>query len=405
MNILFISAFLSPNSKGGPALRAKNSLAILQQLGNVKPFDLETISRFRWTGSEKRQASEITHGRWAFINSSYEALYKLASRSLQIVEILTQIVSASAYFRLRKFIKETSPDVVWFSYASDYPRLFLLLRRSFPSISFVADTQAVVSTHLKRAGEKMSGMRGMVYRHIAREKLRHENMMMKEASVTTAVSQFDWEEYRSRSRSNNLALFPNVVSTSPLLKSDVQKSKVPTVLITGTFGGEEGAMTHGTLWFLSEVFPTLLTKFPNLKVKIVGRNAERIRELSVIPSEVRIEADVPSLDPYFSEAWCSACPLFFESGTRFKILEASERAIPTVSTTLGAEGLDFEHERDILIADEADKFAALLVRLLEDEGLRSSLGKRSRATVISKYSLSVGAVAAKRILEDCLAPS
>jgi len=402
MNIVFISGFLSPGSKGGPALRARNSLAVIQRLGSVKAFDLETISRFSWSGGETRPNSRERQGSWVVADSVSKYFYKAISRLLQIIEIFTQLVSVSAYFRLRRFIQDASPDLVWFSYASDYPKLFVLLRRRFPLIPFVADTQAVVSTHLKRAAEEMSGIRRLVYKNLASKKLKQENIMMKAASITTAVSEVDLEEYRSRAQSRNLALFPNVVSTSPLKRSEVQKAKVPTILITGTFGGQEGAMTHGTLWFLREVFPTLLKRVRNLSVKIVGRNASRLREFTSIPDEVTIESDVPSLAPYFSEAWCGVCPLFFESGTRFKILEASEKSVPTVSTTLGAEGLDFEHEWDILIADNPDDFAAQITRVLKDTERRTSIGERSRATVMTKYSLEAGKLAAEKILEVCL---
>lgn len=386
-------------------MRATNSLAIMQWLGNVNAFDLETISRFSWSGGDTRPNWRERRGSWVVVDSASQYFYKAISRLLQIIEIFTQIVSVSAYFRLRRFIRDASPDIVWFSYASDYPKLFVLLRRRFPSIPFVADTQAVVSTHLKRAVEEMSGIRRLVYKNLARDKVRHENIMMQEASITTAVSEIDLEEYRSRAQTNNLALFPNVVSTSPLHRSEIQEAKVPTILITGTFGGEEGAMTHGTLWFLREVFPNLLKQVPDLKVKIVGRNAGRLQDFTKIPDEVTVEADVPSLAPYFSEAWCSVCPLFFESGTRFKILEASERAVPTVSTGLGAEGLDFEHERHILIADTPDEFTSALIRVLGDARLRSNLGDESRAILEQKYSLGAGTEAAKRILERCIPAS
>jgi glycosyltransferase involved in cell wall biosynthesis len=402
VNIVFISGFLSPNSKGGPALRAKNSLAIMQRLGNVKAFDLETISRFSWSGGETRPKSRERLGPWVVADWVSQYFHTAISRLLQITEIFTQLVSVSTYFKLRRFIQDASPDIVWFSYASDYPKLFVLLRRRFPLVPFVADTQAVVSTHLKRAVEEMSGIRRLVYKNLAREKLKHENIMMSEASITTAVSEVDLDEYRSRAQSNRLALFPNVVATSPLQRSEIQKAKVPTILITGTFGGEEGAMTHGTLWFLREVFPNLLRKVPDLKVNRVGRNAVSLRDFTHIPDEVTVEADVSSLAPYFLEAWCSVCPLFFESGTRFKILEASERAVPTVSTGLGAEGLDFEHERHILIADTPDEFTSALIRVLGDTQLRSTLGEESRAILEQKYSLGAGTEAVKRILDRCI---
>lgn len=404
MNIVFVSGFLSPRSKGGPALRAKNSLAVMQQLGNVRAFDLETISRFSWSGGETRPTYRTRQVPWVIVDSVSKYFYTAISRLLQIIEIFTQLVSVSAYFKLSRFIQDASPDIVWFSFASNYPRLFVSLKRRFPSIPFVADTDAVVSTHLKRAAENMSGIKALVYGQIAKEKKRHENLMMRAATVTTAVSDIDLAEYSSRSESFSLALFPNVVALNSPVQDLVQRATAPTVLITGTFGGPESAMTHGTLWFLREVLPEVMGSVPNVVTNIVGRNASRILEFGEVHAQVKIHSDVASLDPFFAEAWCSICPLFFESGTRFKILEASERGIPTVSTTLGAEGLDFLHEKEILIGDAPKEFAALTIRILKDQDLRRSIGAHSRKKVVRIYSIEAGEIAAKRILDSCLTP-
>jgi glycosyltransferase involved in cell wall biosynthesis len=159
-------------------------------------------------------------------------------------------------------------------------------------------------------------------------------------------------------------------------------------------------MTHGTLWFLKEVFPKVLGSVPDLSVDVVGRNANQIQQYIDLPRAVRVVADVPSVTPYLSEAWCNVCPLFFESGTRFKILEASERAVPTVSTALGAEGLDFKHGHDILIADDSIDFADSIVKLLTHQNIRELIGERSRETVVQRYSIGAGYSAARTVLEQ-----
>jgi glycosyltransferase involved in cell wall biosynthesis len=57
---------------------------------------------------------------------------------------------------------------------------------------------------------------------------------------------------------------------------------------------------------------------------------------------------------------------------------AAARAI--VSTTVGAEGLDYTDGRDIVIADEPATFAAAVIRLLRDPAARLALGHGAGAT-------------------------
>jgi glycosyltransferase involved in cell wall biosynthesis len=400
MNIVFISGFLAEQSMGGPALRAKNSLKILEKLGDVSAFDLDRISPFTWTGGAGNPGAGKSENQPKVPSAIDTALKRRISRALQVLEIFTQLVSLSAFFKIRRLIVKTSPDVVWFSFATKFPRLFLALRRTFPSVVFVADTDAVISTHLRRASESLSGFRRLAYRYLSVQTSRYESKILLEASVTTAVSEFDLQEYNSRSPSAKLFVFPNVVPTHELDVFNEKKSPTPRVLITGTYGGPESAMTHGTLWFLREVFPKVRKLVPDLSVDIVGRNASQILDYVNPPETVRVLSDVPSLTPYLSEAWCSACPLFFESGTRFKILEASERAVPTVSTAVGAEGLDFVNGQDILIADDPADFAQSILKLLENQDIRESMGKRSRETLVSRYSMEAGYSAARMILDQ-----
>ena len=53
LKILFISPFLSPDSIGGPALRAKNTQTILSQIASLIVFDLEGITKYSWSGGGK----------------------------------------------------------------------------------------------------------------------------------------------------------------------------------------------------------------------------------------------------------------------------------------------------------------------------------------------------------------
>jgi glycosyltransferase involved in cell wall biosynthesis len=64
-------------------------------------------------------------------------------------------------------------------------------------------------------------------------------------------------------------------------------------------------------------------------------------------------------------------------------------AKPVVATRLGAGGLDVQHGRDILIADDAESFAAEVVRLLRAPQMAARLGDAARETVRGRYDNDV----------------
>ena len=82
-------------------------------------------------------------------------------------------------------------------------------------------------------------------------------------------------------------------------------------------------------------------------------------------------------------------PLRIGGGTRLKIFEAMSMGKAVVSTTIGAEGLPVTPDRDIVIADEPERFTDSIVRLVRDDTARRSLEAAARSLVVERYDWSV----------------
>ena len=104
-------------------------------------------------------------------------------------------------------------------------------------------------------------------------------------------------------------------------------------------------------------------------------------------NNVTVTGTVDAVVPYLSNATVAVVPLKFESGTRFKILEAAVCETPIVSTTLGAEGIDIINGHHLLVADDAKEFVSGILQLLSDEPLRRRMTKAARNFVRKNYSL------------------
>jgi glycosyltransferase involved in cell wall biosynthesis len=94
-------------------------------------------------------------------------------------------------------------------------------------------------------------------------------------------------------------------------------------------------------------------------------------------------------------------PLRIGSGTRLKILESAAMAKAVVSTGVGAEGLEFRHQQEIMIADSAHEFAGQVIAILKDAGLRARLGRAARDRVEHCYSFEVLRRSLSAALAEC----
>jgi sugar transferase (PEP-CTERM/EpsH1 system associated) len=142
------------------------------------------------------------------------------------------------------------------------------------------------------------------------------------------------------------------------------------------------------LWFSRVVLPRLVAAVPNVLLQIVGMNPHpRLDALRLSP-HVEITGRVADVRPYLYAADAYVIPMRVGGGTRFKALEAMAAARPIVSTTLGVEGIDVRHERELLLADTAPGFADAILHLAEDRAAGGALAVRLGAAAhafVGKY--------------------
>ncbi len=157
----------------------------------------------------------------------------------------------------------------------------------------------------------------------------------------------------------------------------------PTLLFTGSL--DHPPNREAALWLGHKIWPLVAGKLPDARLVIAGRGPnEQLRRLLDDP-RIEVTGPVPDMRPYFEAATAVAAPLRSGGGTRLKILEALAAGRPVVSTSVGAEGLELEPGRDLLVADGPAPFAAAAVRLLTDADLRDRLAQAGRSRAEARY--------------------
>lgn len=144
---------------------------------------------------------------------------------------------------------------------------------------------------------------------------------------------------------------------------------------------------EGMDWFLREVTPCVdWSKYPQTQLKIVGLGWPTSYEGNFNGLTVHLTGYVDDLSEHVSRT-LMIVPLLTGSGMRMKILDASALSVPFVSTSVGAEGLNFSDVDTCMIADGASGFAQALTRLISDENLRATLAKNAHRLYKENYSL------------------
>ena len=179
-----------------------------------------------------------------------------------------------------------------------------------------------------------------------------------------------------------VSVVPNGVEL-PAPGDRVADPAAPTFLFVGAMFYEPNV--DGVRFFAREILPRIRKQSPRARFVVVGRDPQPNIAALHDGDTITVTGTVDDVAPYLRRASVAVVPIRFGSGTRIKILEAFAHGTPVVSTTLGAEGLEVANERELLLADDPDAFAAACVRLAGDEGLQASLAARGLDLVRRRY--------------------
>jgi glycosyltransferase involved in cell wall biosynthesis len=143
----------------------------------------------------------------------------------------------------------------------------------------------------------------------------------------------------------------------------------------------------GLVWFIKEVWPLVKEINPEVIFYIMGKSPDdRIIKAINHDSNIILTGFVKELDTYLKKTRAYIAPLRFGSGMKVKVLEGLYRGVPTVATTVAAEGLEVKNKCDIFINDEPIAFAKSCLELLNNESKWNQFRDNSRKIAQERYT-------------------
>lgn len=142
---------------------------------------------------------------------------------------------------------------------------------------------------------------------------------------------------------------------------------------------------EGIRWFLSEVWPLLHNNLKDLKLYLAGREMpDWLTNLSL--QNVIVLGEVKDAAEFIRSKSICIAPLLSGSGIRVKIIESMALGKAVVSTTVGAEGINYTYGSNILIADSPQDFYHSVKFLYENPGKVSEIGTNARQLIEKDHS-------------------
>ena len=189
---------------------------------------------------------------------------------------------------------------------------------------------------------------------------------------------------------------------NPELSLPVVAVQQPSVVFTGAM--DYWANADAVSWFVSEVWPAVLERFPTARFWIVGsRPTESVKRLAGAPGVV-VTGSVPDVRPYLASATAVVVPLRIARGVQNKLLEALSMGRPIVATPAAVVGLDGQYPASLSCAASAGAFATAVVDIFQ-QARDERHGLVGRDFVLRNYSWAAALQPLWNLLDSGVAQS
>lgn len=390
MNILFLTNLLPYPLDNGGKIKTYTTLQALKNAGHKVDLVCFKESEASYSSEEK----ELSH----ICNNVHQVFQKLTTSEnksymmkLAIKSLFSELPLSTYKFiskDMEKHIeskKDTYFELIYFDHLPLYV-YHKICKELWPNAKVILDEHNCEATIMKRNAETAHNPIKKTFMSYEASKVKEfESKALLSADKSIILSKEDYKTLRSATGKDfDFSIIPIGVMDRGVKKERESKDDILNILFVGTLTWEPN--NQGLIWFIDNVIPIMERKKVKYHFYIVGKNpSEEVVEKTKANENITVTGYVDSVDDYYDCCDCMVVPLFIGSGQRVKLIEAFSKGMPAISTSIGAEGLEYINGETILIADEKNDFM-LSISSLTDKKKRKNIGKNARKIYDKYYS-------------------
>lgn len=249
-----------------------------------------------------------------------------------------------------------------------------------PRILEMTDAISLNYCRLKQSSVNKS-LKSYVYTLEADRLLRYEKNILTKFDLVSLVSDTDRLFLVEGRSANNVLVCSNGVDLR--LFPFEPDYRYPVIVFIGNMTTLQNL--DACHYFIDEVMPLLLNLRPYI-FRIVGKiqpkDAKRLSSFA----NVEVTGKVDDISTAVKGASVAICPMRIAAGVQNKILEYMALGLPTVTSSIGFEGLEAQAGEDLLIADEPAEYVMSIEKIIGNVDFAKNLARRARLYVERDHS-------------------
>lgn len=168
---------------------------------------------------------------------------------------------------------------------------------------------------------------------------------------------------------------------------DYSKTEFPSLFFLGSLDWLPNR--EGMEWFLDSFFKELTDGDLPVKLYVAGNDIpDRFDDYEAL-GRIFIQGEVDDAKEFVNSKAIMIVPLLSGGGMRVKIVEGMAMQKCIISTSLGAEGINFVNGRDLIIANDRQEFLEAIKHCITDEDYCKEVGRNARLLTEKEHDIDV----------------
>lgn len=181
-------------------------------------------------------------------------------------------------------------------------------------------------------------------------------------------------------------IFPVGISL-PDYRPDYNKTEFPSLFFLGSLDWMPNR--EGIEWFIENFYKDLTEGDLRVKFYVAGHNIPDSFDDYEAMGKIFIQGEVDDAFEFVNSKAIMVVPLLSSGGMRVKIVEGMAMEKCIISTSLGAEGINFTNGTNILIANNRQEFYDAIERCITDEEFCRNIGLNARRLIEEQHDVHV----------------
>ncbi len=259
----------------------------------------------------------------------------------------------------------TAYDLVVISRPHNYGRFARLVRECQPQAAVIYDAEALYFRRTEKLAQLAEDITTSELLHAEAKAMRHaEESYFADADHAVCISDAEAAFARNIEEAAQVHVIPaHLVGPAHTARPFDQRRDV--IFVAGWLGGADSPNGDGLSWFIREVLPIIRAQTPWVRIRVTGANPPE-EMLGFENPNVQFEGRVRDLSDLYDQSRVAIAPIRFGAGVKLKTIEALQYGVPTVATTVGAEGIDTVGTGALCITDDPRVFADRVATLVDD---------------------------------------